>query len=267
MTARISLSAHGLCALLCVSRASPFAPGSAEPTACECTLPLACVRTCLGRSRVSRASDPRACRPWTCEWMIDIDRGRKVIRSRTVRGNQSSTRRHLHSVISPPRGGRTYVIAPREDMAFGTGETFHPRRIATCPKRRAPNRPKIQTLFHFGDALAFQVRSPVVARPLKGRTTRIGALGSSHKLLPPSRRAGVDHKPSATATPLHTAMPGHHNGHSDDVSSPQPYARTLPIHTSPSVTCLALPWTRTSPRRPLPHRSSAPRRHTATIGG
>ena len=119
MTARISLSAHGLCALLCVSRASPFAPGSAEPTACECTLPLACVRTCLGRSRVSRASDPRACRPWTCEWMIDIDRGRKVIRSRTVRGNQSSTRRHLHSVISPPRGGRTYVIAPREDMAFG----------------------------------------------------------------------------------------------------------------------------------------------------
>ena len=75
MTARISLSAHGLCALLCVSRASPFAPGSAEPTACECTLPLACVRTCLGRSRVSRASDPRACRPWTCEWMIDIDRG------------------------------------------------------------------------------------------------------------------------------------------------------------------------------------------------
>ena len=82
-----------------------------------------------------------------------------------------------------------------------TGETFHPRRIATCPKRRASNRPNIQALFHFGDALAFQVRSPVVARPLKGRTTRIGALGSSHKLLPPPRRAGVDHKPSATAAP------------------------------------------------------------------
>ena len=135
------------------------------------------------------------------------------------------------------------------------------------PSSLASKRPK--THIHRGAETRsrFQARSPVVARPLKGRTTRIGALGSSHKLLPPSRRAGVDHKPSATAAPLHTAMPGHHNGHSDDVSSPQPHARTLPIHTSPSVTCLALPWTRTSPRRPLPHRSSAPRRHTATIGG
>jgi len=135
------------------------------------------------------------------------------------------------------------------------------------PSSLASKRPKSHIHGGAETRSRFQARSPVVARPLKGRTTRIGALGSSHKLLPPSRRAGVDHKPSATAAPLHTAMPGHHNGHSDDVSSPQPYARTLPIHTSPSVTCLALPWTRTSPRRPLPHRSSAPRRHTATIGG
>ena len=83
-------------------------------------------------------------------------------------------------------------------LKLDSGETFHPRRIATCPKRRAPNRPKIQDLFRSGDALGFQVRSPVVARPLKGRTTRIGALASYHKLLPPPRRAGVDHKPSAT---------------------------------------------------------------------
>jgi cell division protein FtsN len=52
---------------------------------------------------------------------------------------------------------------PNPNPALITGETFHPRRIANCPNRRAPDRPKIQTLFRIGDALAFQVRSPAVA--------------------------------------------------------------------------------------------------------
>ena len=47
----------------------------------------------------------------------------------------------------------------------------------------------------------FQTRSPGVASTMKGRTAPTGALGSSHKLLAPTRRAGVDHKPSATAAP------------------------------------------------------------------
>ena len=61
--------------------------------------------------------------------------------------------------------------------------------------------PKYRGLFRIGDALAFQVRSPGVASTMKGRTTRTGSGCSSHKLLPPPRRAGVDHKPSATAAP------------------------------------------------------------------
>ena len=69
------------------------------------------------------------------------------------------------------------------------------------PSSLASKRPKSHIHDGAETLCRFQARSPVVARPLKGRTTRIGALGSSHKLLPPSRRAGVDHKPSATATP------------------------------------------------------------------
>ena len=39
-------------------------------------------------------------------------------------------------------------------QGWGGGETFHPRRIACCPSRRAPKRPRIQTLTRVGDAPA-----------------------------------------------------------------------------------------------------------------
>ena len=69
------------------------------------------------------------------------------------------------------------------------------------PSSLASKRPKSHIHGGAETLSRFQARSPVVARPLKGRTTRIDALASSHKLLPPPRRAGVDHKPSATAAP------------------------------------------------------------------
>ena len=67
MTTGTSMPAHGLCAVLGVSRASPFAPAVAESTANDRILPLACMWTGPGRLRVSRSSAPRPCRPWSCD--------------------------------------------------------------------------------------------------------------------------------------------------------------------------------------------------------
>ena len=51
--------------------------------------------------------------------MLCTPRGEKRPPRGKARGNQGPTVWRLLIVISPPRGGRTYVIAPREDMAFG----------------------------------------------------------------------------------------------------------------------------------------------------
>ena len=51
--------------------------------------------------------------------MLCTPRGEKRPPRGRARGNQGPTGWRLLIVISPPRGGRTYVIAPREDMAFG----------------------------------------------------------------------------------------------------------------------------------------------------
>ena len=53
-----------------------------------------------------------------------------------ARGNQGPTVWRLLIVISPPRGGRTYVIAPRSDMAFG--------RTYRWPLPRVKNRCALQ---------------------------------------------------------------------------------------------------------------------------
>jgi hypothetical protein len=73
--------------------------------------------------------------------------------------------------------------------------------LLLLPSSLASKRPKSHIHDGAETLCRFQARSPGVASTMKGRTTPNGALGSSHKLLPPPRRAGVDHKPSATAAP------------------------------------------------------------------
>ena len=54
--------------------------------------------------------------------MLCTPRGEKRPPRGKARGNQGPTRWRLLIVISPPRGGRTYVIAPRPDSCTRHGQ-------------------------------------------------------------------------------------------------------------------------------------------------
>ena len=91
----------------------------AEPSACACTLLLACVWTCPGRPRASREPVPRGAPQRHVSGMLCTPRGEKRPPRGNARGNQGPTQWRLLIVIKYPRGGRTYMIAPRADVDIG----------------------------------------------------------------------------------------------------------------------------------------------------
>jgi hypothetical protein len=72
--------------------------------------------------------------------MLCTPRGEKRPPRGKVHSNQGPTRWRLLIVISPPRGGRTYVIAPRPDMAFDRTYWWPlPTTILICRSRTPPS--------------------------------------------------------------------------------------------------------------------------------